>query len=295
MYTFRGGYATHHRSCKWFFNCIALNSDCLKIWPITTIYIKTFRLPTPLLIFQLALIPGAILVGFLLSPLLYLSRYIAQRPIYKLRYPEEKLFQRKMLAFGFYSFAALIVFGLIGMWTRWCLSGRDPWVWAIFWILEGRRKWSRPALLVYWMALASISVAAWGRQLLRSRRYRHKSALRPVSGIMTENANASSPPQGQQLTTVTEEGAIPQDPESTAQTPQTTSSLGLPVGLPSLPSGVDVSMAATEIIDAADKRIPTLSLNARRKSFHALAVIMFLPGIAFDVSVELCLNLSANC
>ncbi len=54
-------------------------------------------------------------------------------------------------------------------------------------------------------------------------------------------------------------------------------------------------MAATEIIDAADKRIPTLSLNARRKSFHALAVIMFLPGIAFDVSVELCLNLSANC
>lgn len=101
---------------------------------------------------------------------------------------------------------------------------------------------------------------------------------------MAENASAS---QGQPLTTVTEEGAIPQDPEVPAQMSQTTNTLGISVGLPTLPSGVGVSTAATEIIDAADKRIPTLSLNARRKSFHGLAVIMFLPGIAFDVSVPL--------
>lgn len=37
----------------------------------------------------------------------------------------------------------------------------------------------------------------------------------------------------------------------------------------------------------ADKRMPTLSLNSRRKFFHGLAVVMFIPGIAIDVSVAL--------
>ncbi|KAH9838351.1 histidine kinase [Rhodofomes roseus] len=35
-------------------------------------------------------------------------------------------------------------------------------------------------------------------------------------------------------------------------------------------------------LDAADKHVPTLSVNARRKFFHALAVLMFLPGIVID-------------
>ena len=41
---------------------------------------------------------------------------------------------------------------------------------------------------------------------------------------------------------------------------------------------------ASQMMDAADQRMPTLSVNARRKFFHALAVVMFVPGIAFDVS-----------
>jgi len=49
-----------------------------------------------------------------------------------------------------------------------------------------------------------------------------------------------------------------------------------------LPNGVQMSLAATELLDAADKRVPTLTLNAKRKSFHGVAVLMFLPGIAFD-------------
>ena len=57
------------------------------------------------------------------------------------------------------------------------------------------------------------------------------------------------------------------------------------ISFPNLPNGVQVSLAATELLDAADKRVPTLTLNARRKSFHGVAVLMFLPGIAFDVSV----------
>jgi len=56
------------------------------------------------------------------------------------------------------------------------------------------------------------------------------------------------------------------------------------ISFPNLPNGVQMSLAATELLDAADKRVPTLTLNARRKSFHGVAVLMFLPGIGFDVS-----------
>ena len=66
-----------------------------------------------------------------------------------------------------------------------------------------------------------------------------------------------------------------------------TSAIPSMISFPNLPNGVQMSLAATELLDAADKRVPTLTLNARRKSFHGVAVLMFLPGIAFDVSVEL--------
>jgi dolichol kinase len=49
--------------------------------------------------------------------------------------------------------------------------------------------------------------------------------------------------------------------------------------LPNLPNGTQV---ATDLLDAADKHVPTLSVNARRKFFHGLAVVMFLPGVAVD-------------
>jgi len=39
---------------------------------------------------------------------------------------------------------------------------------------------------------------------------------------------------------------------------------------------------AAELLEAADKRVPALSLNARRKFFHGLAVMMFIPGISID-------------
>jgi hypothetical protein len=45
-----------------------------------------------------------------------------------------------------------------------------------------------------------------------------------------------------------------------------------------------LSGVATQMMDAADSRMPTLSVNARRKFFHGLAVVMFVPGIAVDVS-----------
>lgn len=54
--------------------------------------------------------------------------------------------------------------------------------------------------------------------------------------------------------------------------------------IPNLPNGANMSNVATDLLDAADKHVPTLGLNARRKFFHGLAVVMFVPGVAYDVS-----------
>ena len=55
------------------------------------------------------------------------------------------------------------------------------------------------------------------------------------------------------------------------------------VSMRTFPNSQDVTTVANELLDAADKQIPTLGLNARRKFFHGLAVAMFVPGIALDV------------
>ena len=184
--------------------------------------------------FQLALIPGSLLAGFLLSPLLYLSRHLAQRPAHRLRFPHEKPVHRRLLALGFYGGSAIVCGGLVGTWTRWCLGWRDPWIWVVCWLFDGPHRWTRPALISYWGALAAISVAGWSRQLSRARRHRRYV----VPGVRESVASG------------------------------TTEGLG----------GV-----ASQMMDAADSRMPTLSVNARRKFFHALAVVMFVPGIAVDV------------
>lgn len=208
----------------------------------------------------------------MLSPLLWLSRHIAQKPVRRLRFPQEKQRHRRALAAGFYGGSVLIVGGLIGMWSRWCLGKRDPWLWVIFWILEGSQPWTRPLLLGYWGLLGSLSVAGWNRQLARSRRFRPRNA---ASGL---SENVIVP--------------VPEEPPNSAYEPNGSlvGNINFPnirdnlPNLPNLPNSANVSLRAQEVLNAADKHVPTLSLNARRKFFHALAVAMFLPGVAIDVS-----------
>lgn len=240
------------------------NITVARIWPATTPYIRTYRLPTPLLLYQIALIPGSLLTGILLSPLLFLSRHIARRPVRRLRFPQEKQVHLRLLALGFYAGAALIIGGLIGMWTKWCLGGRDPWMYAILYLLEGRKSWSRPVLLVYWALIGIISVAAWGRQLARSRKYRPRA----IGNQETAQQPATSSSPAEVRPPISSDPSAPPTPSM--------------ISFPNLPNGVQMSLAATELLDAADKRVPTLTLNARRKSFHGIAMLMFLPGIAFD-------------
>ncbi|KAG6854399.1 hypothetical protein C0991_007390 [Blastosporella zonata] len=223
----------------------------------------------------IALIAGSFLTGFLLSPLLVLSRHIAQRPVRRLRKPQDKQRQRRFLALGFYIGAVLIIVGVIGMWTRWCLGKRDPWLWAIIWLLEGKRKWTRPALLAYWAALGSLSVAGWNRQLARSRRYWPRNNATGEMLVASAAPDTSAGPTQQPEQTGISVVPTPGSPTVAGMTfPLPT----LPT-LPNLPNGTQV---ASDLLNAADKHVPTLGLNARRKFFHALAVVMFIPGIAFD-------------
>lgn len=216
-----------------------------------TEYIKTYRLPTPLLIFQLSLIPGSLLTGFLLSPLLYLSRQLAQRPVHRLRFPHEKVVHRRLLALGFYAGTLLIVVGVVGSWAWWCLGGRNPWLWVLRFLLQGPHAWTRPVLISYWGVLALFSVGAWQRQLSRARRHTTYSVK-------------------------------PKPPASKGSGATAAGDAAVGVGVGGGGSGSEAVSVATQMMDAADQRMPTLSVNARRKSFHALAVAMFVPGIGAD-------------
>lgn len=216
--------------------------------------------------FQLALIPGSLLAGFLLSPLLYLSRHLAQKPAHRLRFPHEKPVHRRLLALGFYAGSAIVCGGLVGFWTRWCLDWRDPFVWVAMFFVEGKRWWTRPVLLSYWGALAIISVAGWNRQLVRARRHRRYD---PPSQPSRAERNAQLAHETTSSSTAS--GGVPANGHSATS-------------LHTAAGHMDNTSGFAQMMNAADQRLPTFSVNARRKFFHALAVVMFVPGIALDVS-----------
>lgn len=185
-------------------------------------------------------------MGFLLSPLLYLSRHLAQRPLHRLRWPHKRDLHRRLLAGFFYVFAALFVGGALGLWVRWLLGQRDPWLWTIRFIVLGKHWWTRPGLIAYWLTCITGSIAGWQAVVSRAKRFRTASsaigkpfATQQHSGVAQSSANSTL--------------AIP---HSTAR---------------------DVPLMKS-------KKTTHLSLNARRKFFHALAVIMYVPAIAIDVS-----------
>ncbi|CAK5268812.1 unnamed protein product [Mycena citricolor] len=140
-----------------------------RLWSKTTPGFLTFRLPTPILVLQMALVGGPFLAGALMAPFLVLSRHAAKTPVRRRRRlsPAEALQARRRLAAAFYIGVALVVVGPIGLWVWWCLGKRNPWMWVLRWIVSRNR---RLALLAYWATLGGLSVAGWTRQLARSRR-----------------------------------------------------------------------------------------------------------------------------
>ncbi|GAA6024759.1 hypothetical protein JCM10207_008888 [Rhodosporidiobolus poonsookiae] len=197
------------------------NALCLEFWRLSRArwYYKrgrplvppTFRAPTPILAFQAVLIPGAFLIGFLLSPLLVLSRNIASRPSHRLKWPTERSRHRRLLALGILLGLLGIVFFFLGGWTSWQLSSSHslwtPWSWALRflyfgdsdgvdpwpsrvvgkgarreWWRSGRergRGWRRLALVGWWATVISSAIGGWQTHLVRARRIRRVPQTRP--------------------------------------------------------------------------------------------------------------------
>ena len=222
--------------------------------------LHTFRTPDSFLVFQLALLVGAFSIGFLNSPLLYLSRYLAQRPTHRLRWPQKRDLHRRLLSGFFFLFAAAFIFGVLGLWVRWLLGGHNPWMWTFRFVVQGKRWWTRPLLVVYWVALVSSSVATWQTIVVRAKRHHQKK----LSLWVMPAPNAAS---GFRVKEVSEANSAPSA---------------------SNPPANGVSLNSSNKSDASVpgplRKATHLSLNARRKFFHALAVLMFIPGIMFEVS-----------
>lgn len=224
----------------------------------------TFRSPTPILAFQSVLIPGAFLSGFLLSPLLVISRHIASKPSHRLKvrsalpplwsladsacsqWPGERERHRRVLAAGVFLGLFGIVFGMLGGWAGWMLGGglRRPWTWAVTLVfyggdgvpslvpIHGWQRWKRLVLVAYWAGTIVVAVGGWQTRLVRARRIRMRNGASKGSGSEMSKGKESAKVGAEQA--------------------------------------------------REDKRVHA-SLNMRRKFFHALAVMMFVPGIAVDV------------
>ena len=213
------------------------------------------REPTVLLVYQMALIVGMFLLGLVLSPLLVLSRNLARRPTHRLRWPDKRNLHRRLLAMGFFVLSLTLVLSLLGPWVSWQLGGRNPWLYVIRFTLQGPTWWSRWALVVYWGVLCNIALLSI--QLMVNRVWQFATV-------------------GDQVKT------------QTVTRPATLASAGAPRRAPTASQRAG-SMAAARFASRIEPDEGTslgpqvaVSVNGRRKFFHALAVLLFVPGLAWD-------------
>lgn len=150
--------------------------------------------------------------------------------------------------------------GALGLWVRWLLGGRDPWFWTAHFVVQGQRWWTRPALVIYWLVWISASITGWQTVVSKAKRFRSRPPNAPTS---------QQPPT-----------------PNSAPHAATVSTNSAPSGAKAIKSwSYATSPLATETNFSAKLRRPAhhhLSLNARRKFFHALAVVLYTPAIAFD-------------
>lgn len=213
------------------------------------------REPTVLLVYHLALIVGMLLVGLVLSPLLVLSRNLARRPTHRLRWPDKRNLHRRLLAMGFFVLSIFLVLGVLGPWVSWQLGGRNPWLYVIRFTLQGPTWWSRWTLVGYWGLLCNIALLSI--QLMVNRVWQFATVGDQVK---------TQPPT---------RAAAPLSTSAPRRVPTATQRAG--------------SMAAARFACRTEPDESTslgpqvaVSVNGRRKFFHALAVLLFVPGLAWD-------------
>lgn len=291
----------------------------------------TFRAPNALLVLQLALIVGTFSMGYLTSPLLYISRSLAQRPTHRLRWPEKRKGHRKILSASFYTLATIFIAAVLGPWTRWILH-TNPWVWTLRFTLGlethasppgslGWRNWSASplALLAWWAGCLAATAIFWATATPGvfvaagpgSAAGTYKSASLSstfsfwpwtrggspsLSHFGTRSRSPFSSPSAPVHALPPEAGGMFSYPEHGAERGKWTEA-----GAPMSASG-DAAAVTMGLAGAGDKgkdeagtpgplstsnrsKRPAiwLSLNAKRKFFHVLAIVMFIPGLLLNV------------
>jgi len=237
------------------------------------------------------------------------------------QWPTERQRHRKLLALGVAVGLIVIVFLFLGAWIGWMLSAtsrlRQPWIWAARFLYLGSsdgvvrrspaeagwaRRWKRMGLLAYWAGTIVIAVGGWQTHLVRARRIRvgsraniaaekkekkereRERASQVKRDAKKEKENGSTPTAistgisgatagGMKLLGIG--GGRRGSGENDQQAGGGPSSGGASEPAPTGRIGAE-SARETKAVHA--------SLNMRRKFFHALAVLMFVPGIAIDVS-----------
>lgn len=240
------------------------------------------------------------------------------------QWPTERQRHRKLLALGVLVGLCVIVFLFLGAWIGWMLSAtsrlRWPWTWAARFLYLGSsdgvldrsppeagwaRRWKRMGLVAYWAGTVVIAVGGWQTHLVRARRIRvgsgsSNTAAEKRDEKKRERERATQVKRDTKKDKETGVAAISTGISGTVggATAGGMKLLGIRSGRRG--SGDDGNPAgggpssggASESVpigrvgaeSARETKAVHASLNMRRKFFHALAVLMFVPGIAIDVS-----------
>ena len=211
-----------------------------------------FREPSTMLMYHLALMIGMLVIGAVLSPLLILSRNLARRPTHRLRWPDKRNLHRRLLSLAFFVLTLTIILGVYGPWVAWQLGGRNPWLYVVRSMLQGPYWWSRFALLGYWGLLCNIALLSI--QLMVNRVWQYATV-------------------GDQV-----------KPQTTLRRVPSVSSSGVLAATERASTLAATQFAEKHAPDESTSLGPrvAVSVNGRRKFFHALAVLLFVPGIAYD-------------
>lgn len=212
-----------------------------------------FREPSAVLVYQLALMVGMLVIGALLSPLLVLSRNLARRPTHRLRWPDKRNLHRRLLALAFFVLSTALVLGVLAPWVAWQLGGKNPWLYIVRFMLQGRYWWLRLALAGYWGMLCNIALLSI--QLMVHRVWQYATVGDHAKKPMRPRQDSRSSAPIRTALSATERAS---------------------------------ALAATQFAEVTEEEGSSLSpqvavsVNGRRKFFHALAVLLFVPGIAWD-------------
>jgi hypothetical protein len=207
---------------------------------------------------------------------------------------------------------------------------RKPWVWALeffwygdsdgishwpsrivgekgVWWKSGRergRGWRRIALVGYWATVISSAIGGWQTHLVRARRIRVRSETSKKNGAGL-GKESSSLHAGYDSSTgggsISPGGGGSRSPVSgsfAAAAASAASAANAALSGASIAGGLgEVGTSSSRLEHrfgaegARAEKAVHASLNMRRKFFHALAVLMFVPGIAVDVRLSVFFSL----